>query len=42
MKRFMVLVWLFSFVVVFAWSAHETLTYLVVKSCLPNAAIWCK
>jgi len=37
MKRFMTLVWLLSFAVVFAWSAHETLTYLVVKSCLPNA-----
>jgi hypothetical protein len=37
MKRFAVLVWLFSLTVAFAWSAHETLTYLIVKSTLPNA-----
>lgn len=37
MKRFMSFVLLFAFVLTFAWSAHETLTYLIVKSTLPNA-----
>ncbi|MEN3007507.1 hypothetical protein [Pseudothermotoga sp.] len=37
MKRFLIFVSLFTFVLAFAWSAHETLTYLIVKSTLPKA-----
>lgn len=37
MKRLAVALFLLLVVLAFSWSAHETLTYLIVKSALPNA-----
>lgn len=37
MRKFLVSMLLAIVVLTFAWSAHETLTYLIVKSVLPNA-----